>query len=136
MRNAILPISLALVMITAGCSNAQSGVPQESAIATDIEGPAFDARIAKGDARLIDVRTPAEFASGHIKGAENIDWTAADYEKNFATLDPKKPVLVYCAMGGRSDQAKEYLVERGFTVIQLLDGIAGWKKAGFPVVKD
>ncbi len=136
MRYLIQPFCLALVLITAGCSNAQTGSGPEVKNATDIEASAFNTRIAKGDAHLIDVRTAAEFASGHIQGAENIDWTAAEYEKNFAKLDPKEPVLVYCATGGRSDQAKEYLMEKGFTVVQLLDGIAGWKKAGFPVVKE
>lgn len=136
MRNVLLPFSLALVLVTGGCSNAQSGSSPELTIPTDIEAPEFNARIAKGDARLIDVRTPAEFASGHIKGAENMDWSAADYEKTFATLDASRPVLLYCAVGGRSDQAKEYLEKKGFKVAHLVDGITGWKKAGLPVVKD
>lgn len=136
MRNVLLPFSLALVLVTAGCSNAQSGPIPEVTIPTDIEAPAFNARIAKGDARLIDVRTPAEFESGHIKGAKNMDWSAPDYEKNFATLDVSRPVLLYCAAGGRSGQAKEYLEEKGFNVTHLVDGITGWKKAGLPIVTD
>lgn len=135
MRNMLLPFSLALVL-TAGCSNAQSDQNHEVAIQADMDASSFNASIEKGEARLIDVRTPAEFASGHIKGAENMDWTAADYEKKFATLDAARPVLLYCASGGRSDQAKEYLEGKGFKVAHLVDGIAGWKKAGLPVVKD
>ncbi len=120
---------------TAACSTAQStgsGLPISK---TDLPALEFRSRIEKGGAMLVDVRTPAEYASGHIAGAVNLDWSAADYEKQMATLDPKMPVLVYCAMGGRSEQAKEYLEGKGLVVIQLVDGIGGWKKAGLPVVK-
>ncbi len=123
------------------CNNVAQGQKQgasgtQDPAKTDLEAAEFKARMAAGNGKLVDVRTPAEFKSGHIEGAVNIDWSASDYETSFAKLDPKEPVLVYCAMGGRSDQAKEYLVGKGFTVIQLVDGISGWKKAGLPVVKN
>ncbi len=117
-------------MLVAGCARAQDA--QRSA---DMDAPAFKTEIGKGTALLLDVRTPAEYASGHIAGSTNIDWTAGDYEARFAKLDPKTPVLVYCHSGGRSEQAQEYLVEKGFTVTNLTGGFAAWKKAGYPVAK-
>ncbi|MCB9183729.1 MAG: rhodanese-like domain-containing protein [Flavobacteriales bacterium] len=95
----------------------------------------FKEAIAKGDAVLVDVRTPTEYASGHIDGSINVDWTAKEYEAAFAQLDPKKPVLLYCHGGGRSEQALEYLESKGYKARHLGGGITAWKKAGLPTVK-
>jgi len=138
MRDHICYALSAFLLLGTGCSVAQTDAPITAAqthSSADLEAPAFKAMLEQHAGLLVDVRTPAEFASGHIDGAINLDWTANDYETKFSALDPKQPVLVYCAMGGRSDQAKEFLVERGYTVIQLMDGINGWKKAGLPVVE-
>lgn len=102
---------------------------------TELEPPAFQKAIEEGKAVLVDVRTPAEFASGHIAGSVNIDWTGKDYEQAFAKLDLKKPVLLYCHGGGRSEQALEHLADKGYSVRHLDGGISAWKKAGLPVVK-
>jgi rhodanese-related sulfurtransferase len=93
----------------------------------------FIAALEKGDGVLVDVRTPREYAGGHIPGSINIDWTAADYEEKMATLDPARPVLLYCAIGGRSDQACAYLKARGYRAHDLEDGIGAWKEAGLPL---
>jgi rhodanese-related sulfurtransferase len=99
----------------------------------DLDPLAFKAEIDRGGARLIDVRTPREYAAGHIPGSENIDWTSPDFEAAFARLDPATPVLLYCLVGGRSEQAKEYLAGKGFRVKHLAEGYSAWKKAGLPV---
>ena len=99
-------------------------------------GPlAFKSTIDQGKAVLVDVRTPAEFSNGHIAGATNIDWTADNYQAGFAKLDKDKPVLLYCHSGGRSEQALEYLLGRGYQVQHLGGGFAAWRKSGLPVVK-
>lgn len=102
---------------------------------TELTPAEFEAAIAKGDAVLVDVRTPSEYASGHLEGSVNIDWTAKEYEAAFGELDPKKPVLLYCHGGGRSEQALEYLEGKGFRARHLGGGITAWKKAGLPTVK-
>lgn len=102
---------------------------------TELTPAQFQEAISTGDAVLVDVRTPTEYASGHIAGSVNMDWTAKDYEKGFAKLDPKKPVLLYCHGGGRSEQALEYLESKGYKPQHLGGGITAWKKAGLPTVK-
>ena len=87
------------------------------------------------DILLIDVRTPREYAAGHIPGSVNIDWTAPDHEAKFTGLDPDRPLLLYCAVGGRSDQARVFLEEKGFRAQHLDGGIDAWKEAGFEVEK-
>ena len=63
---------------------------------------------------VIDVRTPTEFAAGHIAGATNIDVEAADFGAKIAALDPKAAYLVYCHSGRRSAIAAKTMVDAGF----------------------
>ncbi len=74
------------------------------------------------DARIIDVRTPAEFASGHLPGAENIplDTIAS------AKLEGGKKLFVYCHSGARSARAVAYLKSIGADAVDM-GGIAGYK---------
>ena len=85
---------------------------------------------------VIDVRTPEEFASGHIKGARNVDIASPDFQKNLAKLDPAKTYLVHCAAGGRSTRSLSLLDKLGFkSVIHLDGGLKSWKEAGLPLEK-
>jgi thioredoxin 1 len=88
----------------------------------------------KADEILVDVRTPEEYAEGHINGALNINWNDPAFMDEMAKLDKNKPVFVYCKSGGRSGQAAEALKGMGFKEIYDLEGgIMGWKKAGMKI---
>ena len=96
----------------------------------------FDKLRQQTNAVVLDVRTPKEFAAGHIPGAVNIDWNAADFGKKVAELDKSKTYLVQCAIGGRSAQAANRMTTLQFTnVYNLEGGIKAWEKAGKPVEK-
>jgi phage shock protein E len=69
---------------------------------------------------VVDVRTPAEYAAGHIAGARNIDVEAADFSSRIASLDKKAPYLVYCHSGRRSAMAADQMASSGFT--NIVDG--------------
>lgn len=62
---------------------------------------------------LLDVRTPAEFATGHLEGAQNLDFRAPDFAQQIAELDPAKTYVLYCASGNRSSQAGKIMQEKG-----------------------
>jgi phage shock protein E len=79
----------------------------------------------KDDAQLLDVRTASEFNSGHIEGSKNIPFNAID--QKISSLDKSKPVIVYCAMGGRSNIAASKLKSQGFKVVNAV-GIGSMKK--------
>lgn len=84
--------------------------------------------------QLIDVRTPEEFASGHIKGAVNISLYDKDFAGLVAQLKKNEPVFVYCKGGGRSREAAGKMEELGFTDIHdLRGGITAWKKNKLPI---
>lgn len=85
---------------------------------------------------VLDVRTPEEYADGHLKDAVNIDYNGSDFEARIAKLDPEKPYLVHCAAGGRSGKSMELFKKLKFKKIyHLVDGYNGWTDAGKPVVK-
>ena len=96
----------------------------------------FDAKADKPDVFLVDVRTPEEYAEGHLRGAANIDCQAPDFLEQFASACPKEtPVAVYCRTGRRSADAAKKLAKAGYDVANLEGGIVGWEEAGKPVTK-
>lgn len=83
------------------------------------------------DAQILDVRTPEEYAAGHLIQSQNVNWLSADFVSNTSKYDKTKPVFVYCKIGGRSHKAAEKLAELGFTnVIEMEGGIMKWDAAG------
>ena len=80
----------------------------------------FKALMAAG-AVIVDVRTKAEFQSGHIRGAQNIP--LQDLGKHISRLKKDKPVITCCASGMRSASAKSMLKSAGFT--EVYNG-GGW----------
>ncbi|MEN8849319.1 MAG: rhodanese-like domain-containing protein [Akkermansiaceae bacterium] len=83
---------------------------------------------------IIDIRTPAEFKKGHLKGAKNINYRE-DFEDNLAKLDPSKRYIFHCQSGGRSTASIPTWKKLGFTnILHLKSGYLGWQKAKLPVV--
>lgn len=82
--------------------------------------------------QLVDVRTPAEWqATGVIEGAKRINFHAPDFQAQMGKLDKQKPVIVYCAAGGRSPVAAEMLVKMGFKkVFDYAGGMNDWQAKG------
>ena len=102
-----------------------------------LQPDAFDkSRLANTNAVVLDVRTPEEFAKGHLKGAVLLDFKSPDFAAKLGVLDKSKTYLVHCAVGGRSAKACEQMHELGFLrVANLEGGIKAWEAAGKPVEK-
>ncbi len=102
---------------------------------TSVNATDFYAQLSKDSIQLLDVRTPQEFADGHISNALLADWNdQKEFLHRIQYLNKKKPVFVYCLGGGRSAAAQNFLKEQGFlNVINLSGGITAWKAAGLPV---
>lgn len=76
--------------------------------------PASPPETLDAAAVVIDVRTPAEYAAGHLEGAVNIDVQSPDFEALVEQLDPEGSYYVYCRSGNRSAQAIERMTALGF----------------------
>lgn len=89
--------------------------------------------LVKGGSRIVvlDVRTPGEFAQGHIKGAVNLDFRNPDFAERLARLDPEKSYLLHCKSGARSAGALAIMKQQGFgDIAHLREGFDGWKASG------
>ncbi len=81
---------------------------------------------------LLDVRTPDEYRQGHIQGGVLIPIN--ELERRVNEVPRNRPVLVYCAVGSRSNAAAGLLSGKGFKeIFNMQDGIMGWYRNGFPV---
>lgn len=85
---------------------------------------------------VLDVRTPDEFASGHLDGAVLVDFSSPTFADAIAELDPAQPYLVYCHSGNRSGQAVASMTQAGFESLWDLDGgVSAWTAAGLELVR-
>lgn len=116
-------VALAAIAI-AGCGGSADSAVQKVGAARAVG--MLDSRV------VIDVRTPAEYAAGHIAGAQNIDVEAAGFGSKIASLDKKAPYLVYCHSGRRSGIAATQMASAGFTDIVDGGAMADMVDAGAP----
>jgi rhodanese-related sulfurtransferase len=85
---------------------------------------------------IIDVRTPEEYAAGHIPGALNRDYRSPTFKDEIAKFDKGRIYLIYCRSGVRSASARDVMKELGFQQIyNISGGITDWIAQGLPVVK-
>jgi rhodanese-related sulfurtransferase len=95
--------------------------------------------IDRGEVFILDVRTPEEYASGHIKNSTLLavqDIPANELDIKLKELPKDKKILVYCRSGRRSATASTILVNNGFSqVYNMQGGIADWMNAGYETVK-
>ena len=104
--------------------------------ATHVNAQESQKLIASKKVVVLDIRTPEEFAAGHIAGATNINFNSPDFAKAISGLSTNKTYLVHCASGNRSTQALKTFKKLEFPSLYHLDGgIKAWEKAGLPVEK-
>lgn len=98
-----------------------------------IEPSELSERLALGESiQLIDVRTKAEYDSGHIPGATHIPIQSLPQRMGRLDLDPARPVITICKTAHRSIPATRLLAERGYNAAQLAHGMDRWRREGFP----
>ena len=91
-------------------------------------------RAGQTDFVILDLRTPEEFAEGHMTGAVNMNVLAPDFASRLGMLDRGKAYLVYCRTGNRSTKAVQAMERLGFrSVSHMVEGILGWQKKSFTV---
>jgi phage shock protein E len=138
----------ALGLLTACGSGTAAGDAPTAATSAEQSSPTGFATITPDDAAsvladapddlvILDVRTPEEFAEGHLDGAVLVDFYDADFADQLAELDPDVPYVVYCRSGNRSGQTLPLMQQLGFgSALDIGGGILAWADAGLPVVAD
>ncbi len=144
-RVRLVAVVTAGLLVLAACGGDDTGSSADAAGATAAasatEALTPEAARALLDERgdevtLIDVRTPEEFAAGHLEGAVNIDAEDPSFVDRIAELPTDGAYVVYCRSGRRSALAATEMRDAGFTDVSDIGGILVLQAAGFPVVID
>lgn len=134
LRSALTALSAAAVLF--GLTACAGGPSSAGSAGTAPEGNAGATVEVSEDTILLDVRTPEEFAAGHLDGAQLIDFNGGEIPGAIPTLDPEAEYLVYCRSGNRSGQAIELMAAAGFTNLTNLGSLEQAAAAtGIPVVQ-
>lgn len=126
LRKLLTPLlAVALLVGAAGCSTTASA-----------ESSAPTVSVQEGTI-VIDVRTPEEYAAGHLVGAILLDLNSGEFAEMLPSLDPNAEYLVYCRSGNRSGQAVAMMVHEGFVSVTNLGSVEAASIAtGLPIVTD
>ena len=131
----IATIALAGMLALASCSSApEPGDGMASSTTSDANPSAYQkitadegqAMMDAGSPTIVDVRTPQEYADGHIPGAINIPVEDIGSAKPAELTDTDADLIVYCRTGVRSKQASDKLVELGYQHVNDMGGIVDW----------
>ena len=129
-KRAFVAVTLLGTLLLAACSSGSSAIQ-------NVDPQTFLTTAAQPGVTVIDVRTPEEYAAGHLDGAVNMNVEGPDFGAQIATLDTAGTVAVYCRSGRRSAAAADQMADAGFTTIVNLDGgLADLQAAGGSIVSD
>ena len=127
MKKIILPLLVFTLFIMSSC--VQCSVSHTGGNFRRVDVAEFKEFIANPDVQLVDVRTAEEYNAGHIPGSINID-VLKGHEELASTLNPERPVALYCRSGRRSENAG-WVLEKAFfrNVVDLKGGYNEWVKS-------
>lgn len=140
-RRSFLFLAPACLLAVGKGQAAEGGLPPEvplPSIAREVTVAEAAAILPQQPLTILDVRSAPEVTSqGRIPGSKHVDFFREDFAQAVLQnlkIDPARPCLVYCAIGGRSRRAAQKLADMGFKeVLVLKGGFNAWKKAGHPV---
>ena len=103
---------------------------------SDVDVSEAQKLIASGEVVILDVRTDSEYQSGHIEGAQQLDFFGENFASSLEGLSKDKSYLVYCASGNRSGKAIELMKELEFQEAHNLSGgIKAWRASSLETVE-
>jgi len=127
-RRALAAVAIVTVFVLSACSSGSSAI-------SNVDAASFLTTAAQPGVTVVDVRTPEEYAAGHLQGAVNMNVEGPDFSTEIATLSKGNTVAVYCHSGRRSAMAADELAGSGFTsIVNLKGGIADLEAAGGAIV--
>jgi rhodanese-related sulfurtransferase len=134
MKSKFVTSLLSLSVFFISCAQSTSNKNETNQLPLFIDANTFKAATDKGGVQILDVRTAAEFNSGYIEHALQANWmNQEEFKRRTQFLDKNIPVYIYCASGGRSASAQDYLLSQGYKVTNLEGGMSNWKMKGLPI---
>jgi phage shock protein E len=138
---ALTAFGLGVGLAASGCTQAEANLSQAAPAELEADGlpagpyrdrdPALAKQLADGGALILDVRSPGEFAQGHVDGAVNISHTQVRAQiakiEQMQGGDHHKPIVLYCRSGQRASLAKRELEAAGFDRVTNLGSIDAWR---------
>lgn len=121
-----IALSLSVLVYAVGVGSEPSATVGAQTLMAQIE--------ANNAPLILDVRSPAEFAGGHIPGAVNLPYRALPEGMATLSMQPGQAVVVYCERGVRAAIAENSLKAAGIdNIVHLSGDMVGWRKSGLPI---
>ncbi len=129
----LLSFVLSSFLLISSCNSSNAGGTN-----FQLNAPEFSEKIASTPGGVVlDVRTPGEFAQGHIANATNIRWNDPTFYGKINNISKTTPVFIYCLSGSRSMSAANFMRNNGYSnVYELMGGIMKWSAANLPITTD
>ena len=130
----IVFLSGLMFLSVTSCNQQEKKNADGTPVVQDISAQELNA--IENEVLLIDVRTPREYQSGHLKNAINIDYSSSDFKSKIAELPKDQEIYLYCKSGMRSSRAARQFEKMGFKkVYDLEGGLLSWQRNQYPLVK-
>ena len=142
----IFVLVLASMMVLTGCTSTETNTEPKMAVVSETTVQTIVTNVSAREAysliqekmddpdfKIIDVRTPDEYNTGHVEGAINIDYNSDTFKDKLVELEKSGEYLVYCRSGARSSGAVKVMEELEFTMIYHMNGgVIDWSAEGLP----
>lgn len=128
MKKLLVSLTLLGALVLSACGSGASAVQK-------LDPQAFADAASQSGVVILDVRSPEEFASGHLTNATNVNVEDPGFADAIAALDKNVTYAVYCHSGRRSGIATSQMAAAGFTkLVELEGGVQAWQQAGGQLV--
>ncbi|MBC5772506.1 rhodanese-like domain-containing protein [Pontibacter sp. KCTC 32443] len=121
-----------LILVTLVAAFFSCAEPQQEGTAVKTLTPTEYKEKASKEGVLVDVRTPEEYAAGHLTEATNSNFLDGTFAESIKGWDQEKTYYLYCASGNRSGKAAKLMQEAGFKNVYNIGGYQSLKSAGLP----
>lgn len=128
-RTSLAVIGLATALLTACAADTPKSAASPASVRL-VRAPEAIQLIAQAGTVVLDVRSPAEYAAGHVAGARNIDINGNNFRRDIKALSRDASYVVYCKSGNRSAAATKVMADEGFTKVADAGGLGALTDAG------
>ena len=139
MKKKFFAIAILLIIVCLGFVwTSQSDQDKDHITAVSAKEAADLIEMHRGNSEfvILDIRTPAEYNSGHLANSVLIDFYSSTFADQLSQLDKEKAYLIYCRTGNRSSKSMEIFNKLKFqNIYHMASGIRGWAARGFSIVK-